>query len=110
MELKLHYKLCKVDDEPINRFRRRRIRLQCFPLYSILQSIGNPRVDIFSLDIEGGELDVLRTIPWKKVDISVLVIEVGITRQLYTGSTKHFIYVKNICSFSGLSFKFIRLE
>jgi hypothetical protein len=27
--------------------------VKCFPLYSILLAIGNPTIDLFSLDIEG---------------------------------------------------------
>jgi hypothetical protein len=48
-------------------YKRRTIRVQCFPLYSILLALGNPTVDLFSLDIEGAELKVLETIPWSKV-------------------------------------------
>jgi hypothetical protein len=33
------------------------------------------RVDYFSLDIEGPELEVLETIPWDKVDISAISVE-----------------------------------
>jgi hypothetical protein len=40
---------------------------QCFPLYSLLMALGNPTVDYFSLDVEGAELDILRTLPWDKV-------------------------------------------
>ena len=47
------------------------IQVVCFPFHSILFAIGNPSVDYFSLDIEGIELDVLKTIPWDKVDIKV---------------------------------------
>ena len=54
--LKPTYKLCNAT-----------IKKQCFPLYSLLLAVGNPRVDYFSLDVEGSELDILRTIPWKKV-------------------------------------------
>ena len=36
----------------------RKIKVQCFPLYSVLRAIGNPRVDYFSLDIEGPEFQV----------------------------------------------------
>ena len=36
----------------------RKIKVQCFPLYSVLRAIGNPRVDYFSLDIEGLEFQV----------------------------------------------------
>jgi len=53
------------------------IQAVCLPLMSILYAIGNPTIDYFSLDIEGVELDVLKTIPWDKVDIKILSIEVG---------------------------------
>ena len=43
----------------------------CFPLYAILLAIGNPIVDFFSLDVEGAELFILKTIPWSKVHIKV---------------------------------------
>ena len=48
--------------------------MQCFPLVSLLYSLGNPTVNLFVLDIEGFELAVLRTIPWHKVDIEVRMI------------------------------------
>jgi len=50
------------------------IKTTCFPLHTILFAIGNPSIDYFSLDIEGLELDVLKTIPWDKVDIKVTTI------------------------------------
>lgn len=46
--------------------------VQCFPFYSILLAVNRTRVDFFSLDIEGHELKVLKTIPFHKVDIRVL--------------------------------------
>ena len=36
----------------------RKIRVQCFPLYSVLMALGNPTIHYFSLDIEGAELMV----------------------------------------------------
>ena len=48
------------------------IKVTCLPLYSILMSVGNPIVDFFSLDIEGAEHLVLKTIPWDKVNIKVV--------------------------------------
>ena len=50
--------------------------MQCFPLYSLVLAAGNPTVDYLSLDIEGAELKVLQTIPFSKVDIRVMSIEV----------------------------------
>ena len=40
-------------------------------------ALGNPTVDLFSLDIEGAEIPVLKTIPWNKIDIKVVIIEVN---------------------------------
>ncbi|XP_023339047.1 uncharacterized protein LOC111709551 [Eurytemora carolleeae] len=47
----------------------------CIPLYTLLLALGNPTVHYFSLDIEGAELKVLKTIPWKLVDIWLVGIE-----------------------------------
>jgi hypothetical protein len=47
------------------------VSLQCFPLYSILLAVGRTKVDYFSVDVEGSEMKILRTIPWHKVDIKV---------------------------------------
>ena len=43
----------------------------CFPFFSILSAIGNPVIDYFSLDVEGSELPILRSIPWAKVTVKV---------------------------------------
>jgi hypothetical protein len=45
--------------------------IQCFPIYSLLLAIGQTTVDYFSLDVEGSEYKILKTIPWHKVDIKV---------------------------------------
>ena len=47
------------------------VDVQCFPLISFLTALNVTTVDYFSLDVEGAEFDVLRTIPWEKVDIKV---------------------------------------
>ena len=41
--------------------------MQCFPFLSILMGLGNPTVDFFSLDVEGAEVPILRSIPFDKV-------------------------------------------
>lgn len=38
-------------------------------------ALGNPRVDLLSLDVEGAEVPILRTIPWNRVDIRVIMVE-----------------------------------
>ena len=47
------------------------VHVQCFPIYSILTALNQTTVDYFSLDIEGDELAVLKTIPWDRVNIKV---------------------------------------
>lgn len=60
----------------LDKDHRSTFEVQCFPLYSLLLALGNPEVDYFSLDVEGSEMDILRTIPWNKVRIKTLTIEV----------------------------------
>lgn len=67
---------------------RRKIGVQCFPLYSVLKAIGNTNVDYFSLDIEGPEFQVLKTIPWNLVNIDVLGIETEHAGKVFEGSEK----------------------
>ena len=62
--------------EKYKKHREEWFNVTCFPLYSILLALGNPTVDYFSLDIEGDELAVLKTIPFDKVDIKVLSVEI----------------------------------
>ncbi|XP_023332685.1 uncharacterized protein LOC111704627 [Eurytemora carolleeae] len=49
--------------------------MQCLPLTSLILALGNPRVDYLSLDIEGAEYNVLKTIDWSRVDIRVISVE-----------------------------------
>ena len=41
----------KLNDAPM-------AKLQCYPLYSLLMALGNPTVNLLSLDIEGSEFEV----------------------------------------------------
>ena len=61
--------------------------MQCFPLYSILMAAaGNVTVNYLSLDIEGAELQVLKTLPWHKVDIEVLTVETAHAGEVFPGT------------------------
>jgi len=75
--------LDKVDAENLKRMRdsipsnmRSKYPVRCFPLYSLILAMGSPRVDFLSIDIEGAELAVLKTIPWEKVEIELVMLEV----------------------------------
>ncbi|XP_021374161.1 protein Star-like [Mizuhopecten yessoensis] len=58
-----------------NRIKADPAQVQCFPIYSVLLAMNRTTVDFFSLDIEGDELGVLKTIPFEKVDIKMLAVE-----------------------------------
>ena len=45
-------------------------------------------MDYFSLDIEGAELPVLKTIPWEKVNIRLLGVEVVDLGKIFDGDFK----------------------
>ncbi|CAG7687375.1 unnamed protein product [Allacma fusca] len=50
-------------------------KVQCFPLFSLLSALNISVVDYLSLDVEGNELDVLRTVPFDAILIKVLSVE-----------------------------------
>jgi len=52
--------------------------LICYPFYSIMLAIEQTRIDFFSLDVEGAELPILRTIPFNKIYIDLIMIEFGV--------------------------------
>jgi len=45
--------------------------VQCFPFFSLMSALNVSTVDYFSLDVEGNELDVLKTIPFDSIFIKV---------------------------------------
>lgn len=47
----------------------------CFPLLSIMLALNRTHIDYFSLDVEGLEIPVLKTIPFDQLDISVFTVE-----------------------------------
>ncbi|CAG2053930.1 unnamed protein product, partial [Timema podura] len=47
-------------------------RVKCFPLYSLLLATNLSKLDYLSLDADGAELQVLRTVPLLRVDINVI--------------------------------------
>ena len=67
------------------------VKMQCMPLYSFIMAAGNPTVNYLILDIEGAELQVLRTLPWDKVDIEVLSVETDLAGIVMEGSRQDII-------------------
>jgi len=51
------------------------VEVPCRPLADILEENGVRRIHFFSLDVEGAELKVLKTLDFSRVQIDVLVVE-----------------------------------
>nr|XP_045621783.1 protein Star-like isoform X2 [Procambarus clarkii] len=47
------------------------------PFYSLLLALNITQIDYFSIDIEGAEMKVLRTIPWDKIKIRLMCVEIN---------------------------------
>uniref|UniRef100_A0A2P2HWA2 Protein Star-like n=2 Tax=Hirondellea gigas TaxID=1518452 RepID=A0A2P2HWA2_9CRUS len=69
--------LNNIVDKPQNSSHASTIKVPCFPFYTVLLAAGNPTIDFLSLDIEGPELKVLKTIPWDKVKIRLIGVEMN---------------------------------
>jgi len=51
------------------------VDVQCFPLNSITAALGMRHVDYLSLDVEGAEPDILKTIDWTQLTVDVITVE-----------------------------------
>ncbi|XP_042865866.1 uncharacterized protein LOC122249235 [Penaeus japonicus] len=49
--------------------------VQCFPVLTFFLALNVTQVDVFSLDVEGVEMDILRSFPFDKITVDVWVIE-----------------------------------
>ena len=49
-------------------------------------ALGNPTVDYFSLDIEGAEYNVLRTIPFNRTRINLFGVEINHAGEIFNGT------------------------
>lgn len=54
------------------KWSKRAYNITCYPLYTILKAADVKRVDYLSVDVEGWELAILKTIPFEKLDIKVI--------------------------------------
>ena len=53
-------------------------------------------MDYFSLDIEGAEFQVLKTIPFDKVDIKILQVEMNHVGEIFDGTKENFKHFLDI--------------
>ncbi|MPC30363.1 Protein Star [Portunus trituberculatus] len=50
--------------------------VNCFPLHTYLRALNITRIDLLSLDTQGSEMDIIKTIPWAEVKVRVVVVEI----------------------------------
>jgi hypothetical protein len=65
-------------------------------------ALGNPQIDYFSLDIEGAEMVVLETVPWDKVNMTLLSIEMNHAGDIFPGTKED---IHNFLASKGYTFK-----
>ncbi|XP_064103080.1 uncharacterized protein LOC135213114 isoform X2 [Macrobrachium nipponense] len=53
------------------------VAIKTFPLYTMLLAVNITTIDFLSLDVEGDELKVLQTMPWDKVQVRVMCVEIN---------------------------------
>ncbi|XP_066146610.1 protein Star [Euwallacea fornicatus] len=53
------------------------IRVKCFPLYSLLLAMNSSNVDYLSLATDGTELQVLETLPFDRVKIEIIGVDLS---------------------------------
>ena len=57
------------------------VDVKCYPLSSLINTLGQTHIHYFSLDVEGVEMIILQSIDWKHLDIDLLTIETDQHRQ-----------------------------
>ena len=51
------------------------VAVNCFPLNAIMAALDISHIDYLSLDVEGPELEILRTVDWARLHVDVIEIE-----------------------------------
>ena len=44
----------------------------------MLLAVNRTHIDYLSLDVEGGEMEILHTLPWDKLKVDVITVEYGV--------------------------------
>jgi len=72
----------------------RLVPLECIPLAAVFHRIKMPHVNFFVLDVEGGELQVLKSIAWEVTTFDVICVETKGRKPGFTESIIDFLQSK----------------
>ena len=50
-------------------------RSPCIPINTLLLAVNRTRVDFLSLDVEGFEMPILKTVRWDLIDVRTIAVE-----------------------------------
>jgi len=59
----------------IGSMKKLEVEVNCFPLNAITAALGVSHVDYLSLDVEGPEVEILRTVDWTRLHVDVITVE-----------------------------------
>ena len=51
------------------------VEVNCFPLNAITAALGVSHIDYLSLDVEGPEVEILRTVDWTRLHVDTITVE-----------------------------------
>jgi hypothetical protein len=57
----------------VNPAKIQKVRVLCVPIPHLLKALGWNHVDFWSLDLNGSDLEALKTFPWEEIDVQVLL-------------------------------------
>ena len=99
-----HEKIDRVyDDVPVY------VNVPCFSLNTILKAINVTQIDYFSLDIEGGEVNVLQNLDFKSLNIKAFSIEYNRVEELKQSILKLMIDKDyNLTKYDSLDMYFLK--
>ena len=75
-------------------------------MYNVHVFAGNPKVDVLGIDVEGADFQVLQTIPFDKVDISLIMVEMAHLGTIFEGdndSLRRFLHEQGYVFYKRMS-------
>ncbi|KAJ6650062.1 Protein Star, partial [Pseudolycoriella hygida] len=73
-----------------------RTRVKCFPLYTLMLAVNHTKIDVLSLGCQGQELQILETVPFDRVTITVITIHL---EDYFRYESSADLYVQNVTTY-----------